>query len=600
MNTKTGKTIPIFYACDDNFIKFAAISIKSILENSDKNRFYSFHILITDLSPQNRKAVLSVKQSNCEIIFDDVTEYLKKLTKDLPIRDYYSKTTYYRLFIADMFPQLEKVIYIDSDTIVKKDISALYDIDLKDNYVGAVSERVMAEEDVFGTYVEQCVGIDRYAYFNAGVLLINCAAFRDNGILSRFGDLLSDYDFVVTQDEDYLNLLCKDRVLLLNGKWNAEIFRGIPVEEEEVAIFHYIMTSKPWHYRDCAYGAYFWKYAAMTCFYDQVVAICDAYTDEERLRDELCGQNLAALAVKETQREDNYLKTQRKNQDAERVKVLQKIDQLERTGKFDIDVEDDPPTKPLPDKVDYLRKNLIGKLKAKHAFHLARKFLNGAIEKKQFIIGAMEGVENLTSVEGGAIITCNHFNALDSFAMQMVYEKTDTKKHRFYRVIREGNYTSFGGFYGYLMRNCYTLPLGSDIKHMKMFTQAVSQILKDNGFVLVYAEQSMWWNYRKPKPLKKGAFSLAAINNVPVVPCFITMRDSGVKGDDGFFVQEYHIHIGKPIYPDKDLSVAKNTARMMETNARVWKEIYENFYGIPLRYKTENMPAALAAKGAKS
>ena len=118
--------------------------------------------------------------------------------------------------------------------------------------------------------------------------------------------------------------------------------------------------------------------------------------------------------------------------------------------------------------------------------------------------------------------------------------------------------------------------------------------------MLVYAEQSMWWNYRKPKPLKKGAFSLAAINNVPVVPCFITMRDSGVKGDDGFFVQEYHIHIGKPIYPDKDLSVAKNTARMMETNARVWKEIYENFYGIPLRYKTENMPAALAAKGAKS
>ena len=64
MNTKTRKTIPIFYACDDNFIKFAAISIKSILENSDKNRFYSFHILITDLSPQNRKAVLLVKQSN--------------------------------------------------------------------------------------------------------------------------------------------------------------------------------------------------------------------------------------------------------------------------------------------------------------------------------------------------------------------------------------------------------------------------------------------------------------------------------------------------------------------------------------------------------
>lgn len=590
--------IPVFYACDDNFVKFAAISMQSILQSSDKNSFYEFHILITDLSERNRAAVMSVKRDNCEIVFDDVSQYLARLTKKLPVRDYYSKTTYYRLFIADMFPEYDKVIYIDSDTIVKKDISELFAVDLKDNFVGAVPERVMAEEEVYGNYVEQCLGIDRYAYFNAGVLLINCAAFRENKLLERFAALLSEYDFVVTQDEDYLNVLCKDRTLLLDGKWNAEIYKGIPAAEEDVAVFHYIMTSKPWHYKDCAYGGYFWECARKTCFYDEVAAVCDAYTDEQRARDVECGENLARLAVKETQREDNYLKTLRRKQDASRVKVLQKIDSLERAGKFDIDVEEDPPTLPLPDKVDYLRKNIIGKLKAKHAFHLARKFLNAVIAKKQFIIGAMEGVENLTSVTGGAIITCNHFNALDSFAMQMVYEKTDTKKHRFYRVIREGNYTSFGGFYGYLMRNCYTLPLGSDIKHMKMFSQAVSEILKDDGFILVYAEQSMWWNYRKPKPLKKGAFSLAAVNNVPVVPCFITMRDSGIVGDDGFFVQEYHIHIGKPVYPDEKLSVAKNTARMMETNARVWKEIYENFYGIPLRYNTGLK--TLPAEGAKA
>lgn len=579
--------IPIFYACDDNFIKFAAISMRSILVNSDKDRFYSFHMLITNISDENRKSVLSMKTDNCEIIFNDVTPYLAKLTKDLPIRDYYSKTTYFRLFIADMFPDLDKVIYIDSDTVVKKDISELFDTDIKDNYVGAVNERAMVEEDVYGTYVEECLGIDRYAYFNAGVLLINCKAFRNNSLLSRFGDLLATYDFVVTQDEDYLNLLCKDRVLLLNGKWNAEVFKGIPVPEEDVAVFHYIMVSKPWHYSDCQYGEYFWKYAKGTDFYDELMEICESYTDEEKQRDALICENLAKLAIKETLREDNYLKMQRKKQDATRVEILKKIDLYEKTGKFDVDVEEDPPTKPLPDKVDYLRKNIIGKIKAKHAFHIARKFLNSMIEKKQFIIGSIEGEENLTSVSGGAIITCNHFNAMDSFAMQMVYEKADTKKHRFYRVIREGNYTNFGGFYGYLMRNCYTLPLGSDMKHMKMFSEAVSEILKDNGFVLVYAEQSMWWNYRKPKPLKKGAFSLAAINNVPVVPCFITMRDSDVLGDDGFYIQEYHIHIGKPIYPDEKLSVAKNTANMMEKNSLIWKEIYEDFYGMPLIYKTE-------------
>ena len=60
--------------------------------------------------------------------------------------------------------------------------------------------------------------------------------------------------------------------------------------------------------------------------------------------------------------------------------------------------------------------------------------------------------------------------------------------------------------------------------------------------MLVYPEQSMWWNYRKPKPLKKGAYTFAAKNHVPVLPCFITMEDSDILGDDGFYVQEYTIH----------------------------------------------------------
>ena len=58
----------------------------------------------------------------------------------------------------------------------------------------------------------------------------------------------------------------------------------------------------------------------------------------------------------------------------------------------------------------------------------------------------------------------------------------------------------------------------------------------------------MWWNYRKPKPLKDGAFKLAARNNAPVIPIFITMEDSDIIGEDGFPVQEYIINIEEPIY----------------------------------------------------
>lgn len=578
------KIVPIFYACDDAFVKFTIISIRSMLENASPDRFYRFHILITDVSERSRRVAKELERENAEIIFEDVTSYLTAIEKKLPLRDYYSKTTYYRLFIADMFPQYDKAIYIDSDTVVLGDISELYDTDLKDNYVGAVTERVMTDVDVYGRYVEQVLGIDRYAYFNAGLLLLNCKQFRKNDLLKKFGDLLSVYNFVVTQDEDYLNLMCKDRVLHLDRKWNTEILPQFEIDPAKVAIFHYIMVSKPWHYPDCRFGEYFWKYAEKTEFYQELRESSLSYSDEEKQRDIDCGNNLALLAEREIAREDNYLKTLRKKQARDRVAVIEKIGELEAKGKFDVDAEDDPPTLPLEEDVDYAKKKLISRMKAAAAFKAARVFVNNLIENKQLIMKDIVGLENLTSLEGGAIITCNHFNAFDSFAMQLVYDHADTKKHKFFRVVREGNYTNFPGFYGFLMRNCNTLPLSSGFKNMQKFMSSVSEILKDGHFILVYPEQSMWWNYRKPKPLKKGAFSMAAKNNVPVLPCFITMQDSDVLGEDGFYVQEYTVHIGKPIYPDPDSAVGENAERMKDENYLLWKDIYENNYGIPLVY----------------
>ena len=184
------------------------------------------------------------------------------------------------------------------------------------------------------------------------------------------------------------------------------------------------------------------------------------------------------------------------------------------------------------------------------------------------------------------MITCNHFNAFDSFAIQIAYEAAEQKKRKFYRVIREGNYTSFPGFYGFLMRHCNTLPLSSDPRTLMKFNEATGRHLKNGHFVLVYPEQSMWWNYRKPKPLKSGAYLFAVKNNVPVLPCFITMKDSDVMGEDGYYVQEYTIHIGAPIYPEEGGSRKARIEKMMEKNAEVWKEIYEQEYQIPLTYTT--------------
>ena len=274
----------------------------------------------------------------------------------------------------------------------------------------------------------------------------------------------------------------------------------------------------------------------------------------------------------------------------DRLAIMAEIEKLEREGKFDVDPEKDPPTIELePDQIDYLRRSITDKLKARTANKIGETFLNNLLRKNKLIIKEINGIENLNKVKTGAMLTCNHFNPFDSFTVEKVFRTSNQiKNKKLYKVIREGNYTNFPGLYGFLFRNCDTLPLSSNMRTMTIFMKAVDETLQRGDFILIYPEQSLWWNYKKPKPLKSGAFRLATRNNVPVIPIFITMQDSDKIGDDGFPIQEYIVNIKEPIYPDENLSEKENTVIMKEKNSEVWKEIYEDFYKIPLTYTTEN------------
>ncbi len=599
------KTIPIFFACDENFVKFTAVTITSLIANASKEFSYDIHILCTKISEDKKQKVIKLANENFKIYFDDVTNYLKSISYRLPIRDYYSKTTYYRLFISEMFPELDKALYLDSDMIVLGDVSELYNNDIGENYVGACNEQAMVQTDVYGTYVEKCIGLDRNKYFNAGMLLINCAQFRKQKILDQFIRLLHEYSFVVTQDEDYLNFICKDKVFWIENSWNVETYGKIKYSEATAKIIHYLMVGKPWHFKDVPFAEIFWNYAKQTSFYEEINSVLENYTDEQRKNDYKSVDRLAKLAESETIRQDNFLKRRMileqkskeekaqeksspvpKSQD--RLRILAKIAEYEKQGRFAEDVEDDPPSRQIqPGEVDYQQKKISSKIKSYFAFKAAKKFLNKMLKSKQIIIKGIEGKENIELLNGGTIITCNHFNPLDSFAIQYVYDeiKKQRKRGKFFRIIKEGNYTSFPGFYGKLMRSCNTLPLSSNYKTMNEFLLAVKNLLSAGNYILIYPEQSLWWNYRKPKPLRKGAYTLAVKNNAAVLPVFITMQDSDIVDSDGFFVQEYTIHICKPIFPNPEISRNENIEFMMNENYSVWKKIYEDTYKIPLRYE---------------
>ncbi len=595
----SNKGIPIFFAVDDGYIPFLAVTLQSLVDNSSSSNQYSIKILHTNVNEENKRKISKYQRENIDIEFVNLNCYVEKVKDKLFTRDYYTNTTYFRLFIPELYPQYEKALYLDSDTVVLADIAELYNTDIGENLVAAAQEGVIQNIKVYQDYVEKVVGVASYKrFFNAGVLLMNLNELRRFQFQEKILYLLSTVKYSVIQDEDYLNRMCKGRVKFVDSTWNKMPIDIDNVKIEDIKLIHFNYVYKPWHFDNVLYGEIFWEYAQKTEFINDIKFIKENYTEEKKNRDIESDKNLRLLAQKECdcvgddrQYKPTFETTKSEiEKSKERLEILEKIKKLELEGKFDIDAENDPPTIVLtPENVDYLKKKTSSKIKNKVANKVGEKFLKDLLKNNKLIIKEVNGIENLQNLESGAVITCNHFNPFDSFSIERVFRSSgQAKTKKLYKVIREGNYTNFPGLYGFFFRNCDTLPLSSNKRTMIEFMKAVDIILQRGDFILIYPEQSLWWNYKKPKPLKNGAFKFATRNNVPVIPIFITMQDSNIIGEDGFFVQEYIINIEKPIYPNEKLSERENTTIMRDRNYEIWKNIYEDFYKVPLQYTTIN------------
>ena len=269
---------------------------------------------------------------------------------------------------------------------------------------------------------------------------------------------------------------------------------------------------------------------------------------------------------------------------AHKLELLRRIADLEKKQLWHLDVEDDPETYPLmPDQIDYLNEKISNKIKNKIANIFGARFFDKMIANKQLIIKEVRGIVNFTAVEGGRIVTCNHFSVGDNYAVWVALrDHMDGKL--LYKVIREGNYTNPPKPFGLFMRHCNTLPLSSQRATMVKFMKAFAELLRRGETILIYPEQGMWWNYRKPRPMQDGAFSIAVRNKAPIVPIFITMEDSDVIDPDGFPVQEYTLHILPAIYPDPTLSLREAKEDMRKKNYDAWVQVYEHFYDKKLVY----------------
>ena len=298
MNNQS-KTIPVFYAVDDTYIPILGVSLKSLIENSSKENKYEIKILYTSVSKENMTRIKKFEKENISIEFVDVNNQLNEIKSKLYTRNYFSNTTYFRLYIPELYPQYDKAVYIDSDTVVLTDIANLYNEDIENNLLAAIPDGAVQTIPVFQEYVEKVVGVVDYNnYFNAGILVMNLAELRKNKFQEKFLYLLEKVKFEVAQDQDYLNRICKGRVKLLDFSWNRMPIMG--GENKDIKIIHFNLGFKPWHFDNVLYQEHFWKYAEQTEFLDEIKQMGKNYTEADKERDDASSAKLIELAQKES------------------------------------------------------------------------------------------------------------------------------------------------------------------------------------------------------------------------------------------------------------------------------------------------------------
>ena len=166
--------INIALTINNKYSKQASVTIVSLLNNLSKDSFANIFIISNDINKKNKDKLLDLeKNNNCSLNFIKVDDSLNNLFIGVKTHGYISLNTYHRLILDQILPSdVNKIIYIDSDTLIFSDIKELYNTDISSFYLGAVLD-IGAKKQL----KKSKQNIDLF-YFNAGVLLLNINKIR--------------------------------------------------------------------------------------------------------------------------------------------------------------------------------------------------------------------------------------------------------------------------------------------------------------------------------------------------------------------------------------------------------------------------------------
>lgn len=253
-------SVPLVYITDDGYVLPTAVSITSAALNKAPDTVYDIYVIGYQLSNGLDEAFTLLNAPGVRIHFlaYQTDRALENITSDA----YVTSTALLKFKIPDLLPELNKVIYIDGDTLVQKDLTALYETPLDGKAVGAVKDHACIE--LFHD------NMNLPTYFNSGVLLMDLAVWRRQNLGAQMMTYKQTHDGLHYMDQDVFNLVLEDAYQKLPVIYNAMMpnFRGyaVPMPDlnafygtdftdyadilNKAAIIHITNTYKPWLYKD--------------------------------------------------------------------------------------------------------------------------------------------------------------------------------------------------------------------------------------------------------------------------------------------------------------------------------------------------------------
>lgn len=263
--------LPIVFTCDDNYFKYTATVIQSIISNSNSSIHYDINILSEYISNKNKdKAYQLIKKKN-NIKLEFITLENIDISKFF-LNSYMNASTYYRFFIPELFLKYDRILYLDSDLIIDNDISFYATIDFE-NKIAITSpsiyvQRILKEQSdpIFSlTYFNTVLKMnDISQYFNAGVMLLNLSKMRAENIDQKLFASLDEIKEPIFQDQDLFNSVFyrNGGVKMISNEFNNPItyrinYLRIFVNALKInllnkkrnswfTIYHYVGKTKPW------------------------------------------------------------------------------------------------------------------------------------------------------------------------------------------------------------------------------------------------------------------------------------------------------------------------------------------------------------------